>query len=285
MASVAQILGLVLQDALLPRNIYERVPEQSVMSSAESVVGFDLAGEQDLLPVYDFNARAIAALAPRNSHVLDLGSGSGRFLAYLARHRPDLRITGVELSQRMVEVGQKTFMERGLSSKVKLVCGDMRDLGPFLSEPVHVVSSVFSLHHLETAGDLATCLGQVRKVVAGGASMWLFDHVRPRRDQTAVEFPRVFTPDAKAAFCQDSSNSLRASWTYEELSTALRRAGLMSVNSAKARFLPFYQIHWVSSGAGGQDADWMPDDGLSRKDRSEARRFGALFPSSCPASV
>ncbi len=203
MARIAKILRLVLREALLPRDLYERVPEQSVMRSPESIAGFDAAGQVSLLPIYHFNARAIAALAKRNSHVLDLGSGSGRFLAYLAQHRPDLRITGVDLSEDMIHVGQEMLARSGLASRVRLRCGDMRNLSDFISDPADLVSSVFALHHLDTPADLAVCLDAVSRIVAAGSSLWIFDHVRPRRQRTAVEFPSVFTPNAEDAFCRE----------------------------------------------------------------------------------
>jgi SAM-dependent methyltransferase len=277
MTTIMQVLRLAVRDALLPQDLTERVPEQSVMSSPASVAAFDAAGGEKLLPIYHFNARAVAALAGRNHHVLDLGSGSGQFLAYLARHRPDLTITGVELSEGMVEVGRQRLAQLGLAARVSLVRGDMRELSPFLSKQVDVVTSVFALHHLELPSDLAACLRAVAKFAGKGASVWLFDHVRPRRQQTAADFPGVFTPSAELAFCQDSSNSLRASWSYNELSSALRASGLIGVNSAKARFLPFYQIHWIPGLRNREDVAWAASDDLSRQARSEAERFERLF--------
>jgi hypothetical protein len=153
----------------------------------------------------------------------------------------------------------------------------MRNLGPHFSKPVDIVSSVFALHHLETPSDLAACLGEVSKFVASGAFLWLFDHVRPRRQQTAVDFPEVFTPNAEETFCQDSSNSLKASWSYDELSAALRASGLVGVNSAKARLLPFYQIHWLTAARQPEDAEWVVTDDLSRQAQAEAQKFARLF--------
>ena len=155
----------------------------------------------------------------------------------------------------------------------------MRDLGPHISEPVDLVSSVFALHHLETPNDLAACVGELPKFVRNGASLWLFDHARPRRLQTTDAFPGVFTPNADPAFCRDSSNSLKAAWSYDELSTALRTAGVLAINSAKARVLPFYQIHWLGAARRWEDDEWVPSDDLSRQAQSEAWRFARLFQS------
>src|SRR5690348_13796072 len=104
-SKAARILRLILREAALPPDLRDRVPEQSAMCSPESIAAFDSAGQEYLVPVYEFNARAIAALAPPNAHILDLGCGTGVFLAHLSKHRPDLRITGIDLSEGMVQVG------------------------------------------------------------------------------------------------------------------------------------------------------------------------------------
>lgn len=249
------------------------------MSSAQSIAGFDAAGEEYLLPVYDFNARAVSALSKPGCHVMDLGSGTARFLAYLARHRPDLRITGVELSAGMVQVGREMLARSGLDSRVTLVSGDMRDLRHVASEPVDVISSIFSLHHLESPKDLAGCLGEISRGVTAGAALWIFDHARPRRQRTAIEFPSIFTPDSAEAFCNDSSNSLRAAWSYGELESALRTANLVRARSIRSRgVLPLYQIHWIAASRHeGGHANWIAGERLSPATQSEATQFEHLF--------
>ena len=47
-------------------------------------------------------ARAIACAVPANASVLDVGCGDGALAAQLLRHRPDLRIHGLEVSERPV---------------------------------------------------------------------------------------------------------------------------------------------------------------------------------------
>src|SRR4051812_34459069 len=79
------------------------VPEPMVMEDPEAVAAFDAAGASapSLIATYDVCARAIDSLLPAGGRMLDLGSGSGVFLEYLAVRRPDVTLTGVDLSAPM----------------------------------------------------------------------------------------------------------------------------------------------------------------------------------------
>src|SRR4029077_3250606 len=77
----------------------ERHPEPAAMSDRESVDAFHAEGSATggLLAVYHFNARAMSRLLPSGAEVVDLGSGSAQYLTHLARCRPDIRVTGLDL--------------------------------------------------------------------------------------------------------------------------------------------------------------------------------------------
>ncbi len=221
-----------------------RVPEAEQMNDPEQVRAFHDAGERYLTGLYHFNAVAIAALVPRGGTVVDLGSGSGQFLVHLGKYRPDLKIIGIELAERMVQLGCHLLEEQCLSDRVEIRQGDMTDFSRLLNEPVSLVSSVFSLHHLPTSEDLGCCLEEMGKLRArDGSAIWVFDHARPKSRQAAHCFPDVFTPDAAAVFNRDSTQSLLASWTIEELSTAFKAAGMEEGQHLISRILQFYQIH------------------------------------------
>jgi SAM-dependent methyltransferase len=139
------------------------------MNDALSVAGFDAQGAAGLLPIYDFNARAISALVPRGARIVDLGSGTGRFLGYLAVHRPDLEIVGLDFSEEMVRVGRHALRRAGVDDRVRLMHGDMREFRKVVPAEADLVSSVFSLHHLTTREDLLACLREI----AGCAGAWV----------------------------------------------------------------------------------------------------------------
>jgi len=252
------------------------------MTDEASVRAFHKAGNAQgpLLGIYHFNARAIHALAPRGGIILDLGSGSGRFLAYLAHRRPDLRLIGLDLSPEMVALGNEMLRAEGLSDRAELREGDMTTFANALSPSPDLVSSIFSLHHLPTDANLRACANEMGKIVraTAGAAIWVFDHARPRREDTAVRFPEVFTPATSTAFKIDSSNSLRASWSFDELREALRAGVDATMQCALARILPLYQIHWYrGTRTPGDAALWRAAVDLPAQAAADSRDLAKLL--------
>jgi SAM-dependent methyltransferase len=242
------LLGMLVREWLSGPQLARRPEPSAAMDDPRSVEAFHAQGAETgpLLPVYHFNALSLSALTPPGRTLLDLGCGSGRFLAYLARYRPDLRIVGLDLAPAMVERGRRYMREAGVADRVDLRMGDMTAFTEDLPAGLATVSSVFSLHHLPTEGALCACLaGVARACGEHGAAFWAFDHARPRHPRTASVFPEVFTPGADPAFQADSTNSLRASFSFEEISRALEAAGLGEARHRCARLMRLYQIHWV----------------------------------------
>src|SRR6266550_4790704 len=72
----------------LTRGVRPRQPEPMVMDDACGVREYDHAGASTLLlAVHHFNAVALSELLPERGTLLDLGCGSARLLARLARER------------------------------------------------------------------------------------------------------------------------------------------------------------------------------------------------------
>src|ERR1700730_2071925 len=125
-----KLFGLIRLLALefFSRDTLMRPPEPSlVVDAPQNVAAFDRQGQQEgpLIPLYHFCSLAISRLLPEGGRLLDLGSGSGRLLGHLANGRPDVEIIGLELSQPMVDTGNRMFQQAGLFPKVRLEIGDM----------------------------------------------------------------------------------------------------------------------------------------------------------------
>lgn len=89
---------------------------------------------------YKFTAKQLPITM--NCKILDLGCGTGLELeAYLAQN-PAACITGIDLSQKMLDALKEKFPDR----QMELICGSYLDL-PFGTERFDAAVSVESLHH------------------------------------------------------------------------------------------------------------------------------------------
>lgn len=242
------LLKLLIRESLFAEGL-KRCPEPSpVMKDPQHVASFHDQGADRgaLIPVYHFNVLAISALLPYEGTILDLGSGSGQFLRYLAKCRPDCRIIGIDLSEGMVITGNRALRESGLKGDVRLEIGDMTRFSCQISERIDIVSSIFAFHHLPSSEDLMRCLAEIKIVKEqSGCGVWIFDHARPRSKKTAEVFPELFTPEATESFRRDSTNSLLASFSFSELSEQVDTAAMGTFSHECSRILQLYQIHWL----------------------------------------
>ncbi|MCV0424258.1 MAG: methyltransferase domain-containing protein [Roseibium sp.] len=61
---------------------------------------------------------------PRGGTVLELGCGTGRNLIVAARHYPEARFYGLDISRHMLETADRNIEKAGLSSQIQLIEGD-----------------------------------------------------------------------------------------------------------------------------------------------------------------
>ena len=276
---LVKLARLLLQEMWSSKPLERRPEPTQLMDDLRQIEAFHEQGSSALVPIYHFNALAAHRMTPAGGTVVDLGSGSGQYLAYLAERRPDLRIIGIELAPKMVEVGRRHLERRGLAGRVDLRVGDMTAFAAGIDEDVALVSSVFSLHHLPTDHDLTACLNQIREVRARtGCAVWIFDHVRPRHPGTPKLFTDLFTPSAPSAFNEDSQNSLRAAFAFDDLVDLLSTAGLDESEHRLSRWLKTYQLHWLPGKRYPRGLAHWSDDLLSAAAKRDLAGLNLLFP-------
>jgi ubiquinone/menaquinone biosynthesis C-methylase UbiE len=129
--------------------------------------------------VYDFVARRllrrfyrrladdIAATAPQGGALLDVGTGPGVLLVELAGRRPDLQLTGIDLSADMVAAATRNLGEVGATAKVASVT----DL-PFPDGSFDLVVSSLSLHHWD---EPEAAVPELARVLRPGGRLVVYD--------------------------------------------------------------------------------------------------------------
>lgn len=114
-------------------------------------------------------AKDFAANVPQGSHVLDVGTGPGVLLLELARLRPDLRLTGVDLSPGMVGEAVKNLAPFGDRAQAQVA--DVAQL-PFPDASFDAVVSSLSLHHWERPEQAAR---ELARVLRPGGRICVYD--------------------------------------------------------------------------------------------------------------
>ena len=113
-------------------------------------------------------AADLAEAAPAGSSVLDIGTGPGVLLDELHRLRPDLRLTGVDLSEDMVEIAERN-LARIEGAEVRTA--DVAAL-PFEADRFDLVASSFSAHHWE---DPESGAAEIARVLRPGGRLLIYD--------------------------------------------------------------------------------------------------------------
>ncbi len=223
----------------------ERVPEPMEMNDPASVAAFH-AGADDLqAPVYRFNAEMVSRLLPERGTLLDLGSGSGRLVARIARARPDVRIIGTELAENMLATGRAELSRLGLDQRVELRRLNITSVPVGIAPEIDAVSCVWALHHLPTRADAVRCLESVGALRDRHAcAIWVFDFARLRRRETIRALLGLF-PDADPILRRDALASEDAAWTADELRTMLREAGIADARGGGERLSGQFQAWWA----------------------------------------
>ena len=186
----------------------------------------------------------ISRMVPFRGRILDLGCGSGQFLRYLLKLRPDIYAVGYDLSREMITLGNSMLRRTGLESRATLLVGDMTNFFNLIDFHVNLICSIFAVHHLPSEKLLMKMLEEIGMAVNKfNCSVLIFDHTRPKFKRTAELFPEIFTPNAPVFFKKDSCNSLLASFTYEEMTECIEKIFKGKWLHMRSILLPFYQIH------------------------------------------
>ena len=157
---------------------------------------------------------------------LEIGSGPGILASSLAASLPDIRITAVELSSDMIDLGKKQIKKTGMENRIKFIQGNveeesfMSSLGKF-----DLVYSTFALHHWKNPEQALRLMTQV---------------VKEKRTLLIFDFKRVWW-----LYVHPKHNgfldSIRASYLPKEMKQMFRKIGIEKVK-IKTPFPYFWQF-------------------------------------------
>jgi SAM-dependent methyltransferase len=156
---------------------YWRRDQRSIMTSlrrfsAPSVAVYDAATAGLMDGFFTQVAADLVESVPRG-HVLDVGSGPGRLATKIAQLAPDVNVTGLDISDEMIERARTVTVVSFVDHRVDFRVGDVTSL-PFPNATFDAVVSTFSLHHWP---DPARGLSEIYRVLRPGGVARIYDVV------------------------------------------------------------------------------------------------------------
>ena len=107
----------------------------------------------------------------RQGSMLDLGTGPGYLPVEIVKRAPDIKITGIDLSRKLIKMARINAQEAGLSSQLSFEVGNSARLR-FDDGIFDMVISTGMLHSLKNPVNV---LLEINRVLKQGADAWIYD--------------------------------------------------------------------------------------------------------------
>ena len=199
-----------------------RRPEPEAMGDAAEVAAYASAAAQAFIDAIDDTlVEQVLSLGPPRGRLLDVGTGPGGIPLKIARRCPQLQVVGVDYAENMVRTARQAAHAQGLAGQVRFFVADANQLC-FPDACFDFVLSNSVLHHLSQPVAL---LKEMARVAKPEGVVLLRDLRRPSR----LAFPlhvRWYGRYYSGLMYKLFRDSVRASYTGEELTELLRQAAL-----------------------------------------------------------
>ena len=170
---------------------------------------------------YPFTAEQLPK--KERAEILDLGCGTGLELTpYFARN-PSARITGIDLSRKMLERLKMKFPEKELV----LICGSYFDV-PFGKEKYDGAVSVESLHHF-TKNEKIPLYKKLYEALKKNGYFILTDYFSLTDEEERMYFEELDRQKATEGICDESLYHYDTPLTVEHETEALLKGGFQKV--------------------------------------------------------
>ncbi|GAB4173762.1 MAG: class I SAM-dependent methyltransferase [Coleofasciculaceae cyanobacterium] len=212
----------------------QRVTEPEVMDSPQEAIEYDAMDFSDVNTA--FAERAIE-LGPSQGMILDAGTGTARIPILICQRRPQWQITGIDLAQSMLDVGQKNIEYSGLQDHIKLELVDAKQL-PYPDACFNMVVSNSLVHHLP---DPLPFFLELKRVLKSNGAILMQDLIRPDSQERLNAIVEKVVADCNAHQQQLFRDSLHAAFTLDEVRELLQQAGLEGVKVYQSS-----ERHWTA---------------------------------------
>lgn len=193
----------------------------------------------NIAPAYDFMNRAMTFgidrrwrriavdMVARNPHdsILDIATGTGDLAMLLARRTQARRITGLDLSQGMIDIGRRKIERAGLSGRIELICGDSLAM-PFADAQFDAITVAYGVRNF---ADLLAGYREMGRVLRPGGTLTVIELCTPTARLVRPLY-RLYTRRIIPLMGRLVSKDVRAySYLPESIAAVPQRAGMTAL--------------------------------------------------------
>ena len=144
----------------------------------------EIAGKYDFMNRFlsagidrSWRKKAIRVLAKdRPRYILDVATGTGDMALTAAKLLKPEKITGIDISEKMLEIGRKKIDNEGLTEKIELLAGDSETIN-FADNTFDGVMVAFGVRNFE---NLQQGLKEILRVMKPGAKLVVLEFSKPK---------------------------------------------------------------------------------------------------------
>ena len=125
---------------------------------------------------YFWRRRAIRIISEsyKNPHILDVATGTGDLAIAAIRLNP-IKITGIDISRKMLEIGREKVEKKGFAGKIELMSGDSEKI-PFADNIFDVAMVAFGVRNFS---DPLKGLSEMKRVIRGEGMIMVLEFSKP----------------------------------------------------------------------------------------------------------
>jgi len=139
-----------------------RILEEEIMMSEEEVIAYDFLVKKYMQILHAGFVETVINLSPPDGRFLDVGTGTGWIAIGVVKNTLGIEVTGVDLSETMLNVAEKNARGEGVQNRTRFMKGDAKGLH-FEDGSFDAVFCHNMLHHLPEPDKLVSEMMRVAK--------------------------------------------------------------------------------------------------------------------------
>jgi ubiquinone/menaquinone biosynthesis C-methylase UbiE len=239
---------MALVQQLGSQRLVRRPEPEQVTAAAENVVQYDQVMGTKLVLAYAVGLGLVhrALPATKGATAVDLACGPGHYTLCLSRYLGFQKITGIDLSPRMVEVANKNSESQGLRDSADFRVGDVTRLDDLPAGEFGLASFTDAAHHMPNLGVVTAVFREMDRITRPDGLVMVMDLARLRTAELTARYVETLGRDyverGLPNFLEDFRNSMYAAWTANELFSSIPRDSRRFWCHIVPRGLPTIQV-------------------------------------------